>query len=319
MSHLRLKVESALAPTENIRALTLVSEDGRKLPGDSAGSHIKVRLPDGGERHYSLINADPGVDPSSGVHAYRLGVLKEPAGKGGSLFMHGLTSGDTIEAVPPKNDFPVREHEAPALLIAGGIGITPFLSQIGQLSAQNGHFELHYCVRSAALASYEDELLASHKGRVHVYHDDRGEQIDLAALLEGQPLGTHLYVCGPKGMIGWVRDTAAELAWPGEAVHYEEFLAPASGKPFEVLLARSNKRVVVGEHQSLLEAIEAAGVEAPYLCRGGACGQCETDVLEHEGMFLHKDHWLTQEQHAGGKKIMPCVSRFEGGRLVLDR
>ena len=154
---------------------------------------------------------------------------------------------------------------------------------------------------------------------MHLYHDDRGELIVLPALLEGQPLGTHVYVCGPKGMIGWVRKTTAALGWPRESVHHEEFLAPASGKPFEVTLARSNKVIRVGEHQSLLEAIEAAGVEAPYLCRGGACGQCETDVLEYDGTFLHKDHWLTPSQCASGAKIMPCVSRFEGKTLVLDR
>jgi ferredoxin len=193
------------------------------------------------------------------------------------------------------------------------------LAQIKQLAASNGNFELHYSVRTAALGSYADELLSTYPTRVHIYHDDQKQAIDLENLLDGQPLGTHLYVCGPKGMINWVRSTAQGLGWPREAVHHEEFLAPPSGKPFEVKLAVSNKVIQVGEHQSLLEAIEAAGVDAPYLCRGGACGQCETDVIGYDGKFLHNDHWLTQEQHASGKKIMPCVSRFEGKTLVLDR
>ena len=312
-----VKVAAVVPVNELVTRFRFERRDGGPMPTFSGGAHTVVEMRDGDivrRNPYSLMS-----DPAD-REGYSISVRRDDAGRGGSLFMHReVRPGMEMVISNPVNLFALDLRARKHLMIAGGIGITPFLSQIGQLSAQNGHFELHYCVRSAALASYEDELLASHKGRVHVYHDDRGEQIDLAALLEGQPLGTHLYVCGPKGMIGWVRDTAAELAWPGEAVHYEEFLAPASGKPFEVLLARSNKRVVVGEHQSLLEAIEAAGVEAPYLCRGGACGQCETDVLEHEGMFLHKDHWLTQEQHAGGKKIMPCVSRFEGGRLVLDR
>ena len=141
----------------------------------------------------------------------------------------------------------------------------------------------------------------------------------IAGMLDGQPLGTHIYICGPKGMIGWVRGKAADLGWPREAVHYEEFLAPQSGKPFDVKLAVSNKVIHVGEHQSLLEAIEAAGVDAPYLCRGGACGQCETDVIGYDGKFVHRDHWLEADQKASGKKIMPCVSRFEGKTLVLDR
>jgi ferredoxin len=120
-------------------------------------------------------------------------------------------------------------------------------------------------------------------------------------------------------MIDWVRKTAEAEGWPREAVHYEEFLAPKAGKPFEVKLAVSNKVIQVGEQESLLEAMEREGVDAPYLCRGGACGQCETRVIDYEGNFIHRDHWLDDAEHASGETIMPCVSRFLGKTLVLDR
>ena len=74
----------------------------------------------------------------------------------------------------------------------------------------------------------------------------------------------------------------------------------------------------VGSHQSMLEAIEAAGVDAPYLCRGGACGQCEARVLQCVGTLQHHDHFLSEAERASNTKVMPCVSRFEGRRLVLD-
>ena len=112
---------------------------------------------------------------------------------------------------------------------------------------------------------------------------------------------------------------AEAAGWPSASVHFEEFLAPGIGQVFTAELARSGKTVTVGTHQSLLEAIEAAGVDAPYLCRGGACGQCETAVLACDGKILHRDHWLSAEEQAEGTKIMPCVSRFEGKTLVLDR
>jgi len=91
------------------------------------------------------------------------------------------------------------------------------------------------------------------------------------------------------------------------------------GLPFDVTLAVSGKTIRVGEQQSLLEAIEAAGVDPPYLCRGGVCGQCETNVISYDGKFIHNDHWLSEEDHRSGCKIMPCVSRFEGRSLVLER
>jgi ferredoxin len=134
-----------------------------------------------------------------------------------------------------------------------------------------------------------------------------------------QPIGTHLYVCGPKGMINWVLTTAEGMGWPKPALHHEEFLAPGTGLPFTVELAASKKTVTVGTTQSLLEAMEAAGVDAPYLCRGGACGQCETNVVKCDGTILHRDHWLTPAEHATNTKIMPCVSRFEGTSLTIDR
>lgn len=291
--------------------------DGGALPTFSGGAHTVVEMRDGGTMRlnpYSLMS-DP-MDPSH----YAISVRRDDQGRGGSLYMHrNVNVGDRMTISYPVNLFSLDLRARKHLMLAGGIGITPFLAQIKQLDRSNGHFELHYSVRTAALGSYIDELTASHPNEVHIHHDDRDERIALESLLSGQPLGTHVYVCGPKGMIDWVRGTAADLGWPEEAIHYEEFLAPQPGKPFEVYLSKSGITVQVGEHESLLEAIERAGVDAPYLCRGGACGQCETDVLECDGKINHRDHWLEDDEKASGQKIMPCVSRFVGKTLVLDR
>jgi ferredoxin-NADP reductase len=252
--------------------------------------------------------------------AYTISVRRDDEGRGGSLFMHNnVKVGDQMVVSNPVNLFSLDLRAKKHLFLAGGIGITPFLAQIKQLERFNGNWELHYACRNAALGSYVDELTDHYPNATHVYYDDDDQRIDLVNLLDGQPLGTHIYVCGPKGMIDWVRKTAAGEGWPRESIHYEEFLAPQSGKPFEVKLAVSNIVIQVGEQESLLEAIERAGVDAPYLCRGGACGQCETQVIDYTGNFIHRDHWLDDSEHASGDKIMPCVSRFEGKILVLDR
>ncbi|RBW58356.1 PDR/VanB family oxidoreductase [Ruegeria sp. A3M17] len=291
--------------------------DGGQLPTFSGGAHTVVEMQDGGITRlnpYSLMS-DP-FDQSS----YTISVRRDDEGRGGSLFMHRQVKlGDEMTIGYPVNLFSLDLRARKHLFLAGGIGITPFLAQIKQLELLHGNWELHYACRNHALASYADQLTDRHPNETHLYYDDQNQQIDLKNLLSGQPLGTHVYVCGPKGMIDWVRNTAAAEGWPDDCVHYEEFLAPQPGKPFEVRLAASDKVVHVGENESLLEAIEREGVDAPYLCRGGACGQCETVVLDHDGNFVHRDHWLTDEEKASGKKIMPCVSRFEGKSLVLDR
>lgn len=291
--------------------------DGGLLPTFSGGAHTVVEMKDGDIMRlnpYSLMS-----DPYD-QDAYTISVRRDDEGRGGSLFLHNnVNVGDELTISYPVNLFSLDLRAKKHLMIAGGIGITPFLSQIKQLDRAHGNWELHYSCRSEALGSYVDYLTTTHPNDVNVYYDDQDQAIDLENLLDGQPLGTHIYVCGPKGMIDWVRGQAAALGWPREAVHYEEFLAPQPGKPFEVKLAISNKVVQVGEQESLLEAIERAGVDAPYLCRGGACGMCETRVIDYAGNFIHRDHWLEDDEHASGEKIMPCVSRFEGKTLVLDR
>ena len=287
------------------------------MPAFSGGAHIVVEMDDHGTRRmnpYSLMSAP------TDLSGYEISVRRDDAGRGGSVYMHThVTPGMQMVVSSPVNLFAIDARARKHLMIAGGIGITPFLSQIAALHAYGGRFELHYSARSPELAAYASDLKSQHGDKVHVYFDDQAQVIDLQSLLKGQPLGTHLYVCGPKGMIAWVRATAQGLGWPEGAVHSEEFLAPPVGAPFQVALAASGKTITVGPAQSLLEAIEAVGVEAPYLCRGGACGECETNVLQCDGTISHNDHWLTEEQRASNTRIMPCVSRFTGKTLVLDR
>jgi dimethylamine monooxygenase subunit B len=314
---LQVRVADVVEVNALIKRFRFVARDGSELPAFSGGAHTVVEMDDDGTRRlnpYSLMS-DP--EDRSG---YEISVRRDDLGRGGSLYMHQrVTVGMEMTLSYPVNLFALDNRARKHLMIAGGIGITPFLAQIRQLAHFGGKFDLHYSARSQALGAYMDRLTAAHPGQVHCYFDDQKQVIDLGRILAHQPIGTHLYVCGPKGMITWVLSTAEGLGWPKQALHHEEFLAPGTGLPFEVHLAVSGKTITVGTTQSLLEAMEAAGVDAPYLCRGGACGQCETIVHKCDGTILHRDHWLTPDEHAEGHKIMPCVSRFEGRTLVIDR
>jgi ferredoxin-NADP reductase len=317
VAKLAVRVAEVVPVNELVTRFRFVARDGGLLPAFSGGAHTVVEMDDHGTRRmnpYSLMS-----DPAD-TSGYEISVRRDDQGRGGSLFMHRhVRPGQEMVISHPVNLFSLDTRARKHLMIAGGIGITPFVAQIAQLARMGGRFELHYAVRNAALGTYMDRLTAAHPERVHRYFDDRGDRIDLGRLLATQPIGTHLYVCGPKPMIRWVLETAEAMGWPRLALHSEEFLAPGTGQPFSVELAASGKTITVGPAQSLLEAIEAAGVDAPYLCRGGACGQCETAVLRCDGKIVHRDHWLSPAEQAEGRKIMPCVSRFEGRALVIDR
>lgn len=314
---LQVRVAEVVIVNDLIKRFRFVRRDGAPLPAFSGGAHTVVEIDDHGTRRlnpYSLMS-----DPQDST-GYEISVRRDDAGRGGSLYMHSrVEPGMEMTLSYPVNLFPLDNRASKHLMIAGGIGITPFLAQIRQLTHFGGRFELHYAARNRALGAYMDRLTAADPDRVHCYFDDERQTIDLARLLSMQPIGTHLYVCGPKGMISWVLGTAVRMGWPEPALHHEEFLAPGTGLPFTVELAASKKTVTVGAAQSLLEAMEAAGVDAPYLCRGGACGQCETRVVKCDGTILHRDHWLTPAEHASNTRIMPCVSRFEGRSLTIDR
>lgn len=285
------------------------------LPLFSGGAHVVVEMPDGGilrRNAYSLIS-----DPLDGS-GYEIAVRREDAGRGGSRFMHARVAvGDLLRLGAPVNLFALDLSARKHVLIAGGIGITPFLAQIHQLTRLQLPFELHYCARSRAEAAGLRLLPDLPQVRTHI--SEEGNRLDIGAVLAGQPLGTHVYTCGPEGLIEAVAGTATRLGWPRAALHAEAFLSPPPGTAFKVTLARSGKTITVGPHQSLLEAMEEAQVDAPWLCRGGACGQCETAVLSCKGRIEHHDHWLSDAEKAAQQKIMPCVSRFQGEDLTLDR
>lgn len=320
MSRLRLKVSSVEAPTETIRALTLVSEDGRKLPGYRAGAHIKVALPDGGERHYSLINMHPGTDTSAGAETYRLGVLREPQSKGGSRYIHALSPGETVEASMPKNDFALAGHDGPAILIAGGIGITPIISMAAELKRAGRPFEFHYSGRTRPLMAFVEEIEEACGDALKVYCDDEaGRCLDLSGLMERAPSDAHFYVCGPRGMIEAVRERSLARGFAKDRVHFELFeqaQEQTGDQPFEVEVRSTGEVFTVPPGKTIIEVLEEGGVDLVYDCQRGDCGICQTTVLE--GVPDHRDVILTEDERAANDVMQICVSRSKSPRLVLD-
>ena len=315
-NEIEVRVDDVCEVADRIKRFRFVPVDRPWLPSFSGGAHITVNM-EGSERRirnqYSLMSSPAQTD------AYEISVLRVEQSRGGSEFMHdNVSPGDRLWIGQPNNQFPPHDLARRHLLVAGGIGITPFMAMISQLSRLGQDFELHYAMRSDATGAYAKLLQETHGDRVNLYRSDLGERIAIGNLLANQPLGTHLYVCGPDRMTDNVLESARLAGWPEGSLHWEKFLAPPTGDPFTVSLARSAIEVQVGEHDSILEAVEAAGVDAPFLCRGGVCGQCETRVVTCDGDLQHNDEYLSAEERQGGQQLMICMSRFKGRQLTLD-
>jgi len=315
---LRVRLARKTAEAEGICGLELVAEDGGALPAFEAGAHIDLHLPGGLVRQYSLCN-----DPRE-THRYRIAVLREPNSRGGSSAVHdALNEGDVLAISAPRNHFALSAEADRALLLAGGIGITPILCMAEQLAADGRPFELHYASRSRGRTAFVERIgAASFAASAHFHFDDGepAQRIDIAALLSSAQAGTHLYVCGPKGFIDAVLAMARAQGWPEAQLHWEFFAAdtaPRDGDAsFEVQLASSGRVVLVAAGQSVVGALAQAGIEVMVSCEQGVCGTCLTRVLQ--GEIDHRDLYLTPEEQAANDQFTPCCSRAKSARLVID-
>ncbi|MFP3606059.1 PDR/VanB family oxidoreductase [Paraburkholderia sp. SIMBA_053] len=314
---LKLRVVGREEVARDIVAFEFEAADYLPLPGFDAGAHIEIDC-DGVARQYSLCG-----DPAAPMR-YRIAVQCETNGRGGSRFMcERVQVGDTLDAFGPRNHFPMHAAQHTALLVSGGIGITPMLAMAWALHASDTRFEMHDFASAPERQAFVDEIarapwradVTRHLSRCH----------DFAPLLGGFEAGRHLYVCGPLAMIDAVLDTARALGWPDDHLHCERFAAPSpaasptpaqADQPFEVELASTGQRVHVAQGQSVCAALAEVGVRVPMSCEQGVCGSCITRVLD--GVPDHRDWILNADEQASGKVFTPCCSRSKTPLLVLD-
>ncbi|WP_149184482.1 PDR/VanB family oxidoreductase [Streptomyces sp. TRM49041] len=326
MSHPRQQsrdvlVHQAVWEAEGVLGLVLVDPHGKDLPEWEPGAHIDVTLPSGLIRQYSLCG-----DPRDRSR-YRIGVLREPHGRGGSAEIHSTPLvGTTLRITGPRNRFALVDADH-YVFIAGGVGITPILPMVREVAAREDSptWSLLYGGRSLATMAYQDEIQEMSRGRATLIPEDRLGLPDLDEALQGLPAGAAVYCCGPEGLLRAVEDRCDRWL-PEGALHLERFGAaeesPAAGEEagdtetFVVELRRTGCSLTVPPDRSVLSVVREAVPGIPSSCEEGYCGTCETTVLE--GTPLHRDTLLTDEEREAGDTMMICVGRSRSGKLVLD-
>lgn len=303
--------------TEDIISLELCDPSGGILPPFEAGAHIDVYISPGVVRQYSLCNA-----PSE-RHRYVIGVLRDPASRGGSVAIHErFEAGAVIEIGVPRNNFPLRAG-ARSILIAGGIGVTPMLCMAEALHASGTGFTLHYCARSRDKAAFRSRIgQSAYRQQVIFHYDDQddSQKLDPETLFATAGSNDEIYVCGPSGFIEWVCRAAEQYGIPKQRVRYEFF----SAKPvdtsrdgaFDVQVESTGQRFHIPADRSVTSVLLEAGIDIYTSCEEGTCGTCVTRLLEGEAD--HRDVFLTDEEHACGNQFTPCCSRAKSPLLVLD-
>jgi ferredoxin-NADP reductase len=312
-----LRIRSITYLAEAINGYEFVDPRGRDLPRFTAGSHIAVRLGGGLLRDYSLWN-----DPAE-RRRYCVAVLRERGGEGSRHLHEAVRVGEEVEVSTPRNNFPLADDAERHLFLAGGIGITPMMAMIAELRRRRADFLLHYCTRSPEATAFREELdLLAAQGRVQFHHDggDPARGLDIAAVLRDPQPGTHLYYCGPAGMMAAA--AAATSHWPPGTVHCEYFTGPAArppeplseDRPFRVRLAKSGAEYEIPPGETIIDVLRRHDVPVRASCELGYCGACLTPY--RTGEPDHRDQILSANDRE--RYVLICCSRANTPILELD-
>ena len=306
--------------TPTVREFTL--ELPRALPW-SPGSHLPISLEVKGFktwRHYSLTGA-------THPQRYQFAVKKLDQGRGGSMALWSLKLGELVHVGTPKNHFSLDTSAPSYLLVAGGIGVTPFVSMVQAIKAQSQRqkspapsIKMLYGARDEQELAYIDFFRQNLQAtQLHVCVDDKGERFDFRAQIAQLASKTQAYVCGPQAML-----SAFRLAWSDseralEDLHFETFGTSGAqvNEAFSLKVPRHGVDLVVGQDETLLEVLERNGVQTLYDCQRGECGLCAMDVLALDGVIDHRDVFLSPHEKSSNQKICVCVSRV-CGTIILD-
>ena len=312
--------------------------DGQPLPAFRPGQFLTFALEVGAPgsqakaepraitRCYSLSDHP---DPSS----YRVTIKRVPAPAEHPEFAPGLSSnhfhdhvqvGDILRVKAPAGHFFIDpDPNVPAVLIGGGIGITPMMSMLRWCLVQQPQRTVHlyYGLRNShdhAFKPLLEEVAAAHAAlHLNIVYSRPGESdaegrdyqhrghVDVELLRRTLPHGRHqFYVCGPPAMMETLVPALAVWGVPLSDIHYEAF-GPASvklpGAPeapasmateFEVRFQRSGRTLAWdGRDPSLLDFAERHGIAVESGCRSGGCGSCETRLVEGTVQYDHApDH-----------------------------
>lgn len=308
------------ALTERIAEFRIGRADNAPLPMAESGGHIELQF--GGSdgrflRHYSIVgplSRDADAEPF-----WRIAVQREDRSRG-SAFIHAhFRAGVPLRISRPINGFRLSRSPTPALLVAGGIGVTPMFAMARSLRMRNMQFSMFYAGQSRSLMAYADELQALCGDRLTLHESSRDGIPDLAGLLAAQPPDTVAYVCGPGVMIEALREAASRLGWSKERVRFEVFNAAhrPDDTDFEVRTS-SGRSIKVGAGITILDALEVAGIDTLSSCRRGECGLCVTEAVDCDGELDHRDVYLSEDEHRSGRQIAICCSRITGRTLELN-
>ncbi|MEN6080574.1 pyridoxamine 5'-phosphate oxidase family protein [Chromobacterium piscinae] len=335
---LPLRVRHVEDENETVRSIYLEPADGSAPPDFIPGQHLSLKVAgvDGARmRNYTL----------SQTGGYRISVKRQ--GKA-SARLHQLAPGDIVEALPPRGDFTLARADRPITLLAGGIGITPLLAMLHQLTENPAAMPptlLVYATRAVAERAFDAELealRAKAAGRLRIVtaasQPETGRRLgvdyqhagraDIGLLLRsGADLAGDFYLCGPAGFMQALYEQLIAAGVEDGHIHAEAFgpaglqrtgnaaqaLPPPADGAVPVRFSASAVDAEWQPGQSLLELAESCGLNPDFSCRGGTCGSCRAALLAGQATYLQPPDYSTRPG-----EILLCCAYPAAGAVKLE-
>lgn len=328
-ARIRLRVVDIIDETEDARSITFEAVDGPQPIPYRPGQFLTFRVPDG-ESHlarcYSLCSS-----PAESLDRLTVTVKRIPGGRGSAWLCDALTVGDEVEALKPTGRFTPATLDQDLLLVAAGSGVTPVMSILSSaLQRAHHHVTVFYANRDERSVIFAGRLAAlerEYPDRLTVLHWLESVQgVPDPGLLAGRlaPYADReAYVCGPAPFMVAVSKALMALDVPTSRVHTEEFVSLrdnpfAAPDPIEIDSAEETADLEVtidGQtfslgwpvSRSLTDVLLAAGLDAPYSCREGACSACACAVLE--GVVEMEHNEVLDESDVADGIVLGCQAR----------
>lgn len=307
-----IKVVNKCFPADGVVELEFSSVETAQLPEWEPGAHFDLKLPNSLSRQYSLMRG------KLNAKNWRIAVLVEKSGRGGSLFvLNSINVGMELTAVGPRNHFPIYPASK-YLFIAGGIGITALIPMIEYAELKGIPWNLEYLGKSLKTMAYAEDLTERYGDKIRLYAKEAGDRFDVENSLSLLDQNVQVYACGPERL-----NTAIEQSMVNnlenlhvERFHPRELVITDPDEAFTVYCQKSEIELLVPADESILMAADFEGIDVTGDCLEGTCGSCETRVFE--GEVDHRDSVLSAKARAEGDTMMICISRAKGKRLVID-
>ncbi|AEM48456.1 ferredoxin [Acidithiobacillus ferrivorans SS3] len=309
MDEITVTVKKIYRITHTFVIFVLCPKEGNHYIDPEPGSIIGVKMWDGIIVPYSVFSL-PGYEA-----CYCIAVRINYDGEFSKYFIT-IGEGENLYITGPVQSFYNRNNTG-YIFIAGGVGITPFISMAKQLDDENKKYHIYFSGRNKDEDCIFDISMIPRDRVTSRYSDSDLPRLNIKTILNSGQAGYGFYCCGPESMINDFEESSTSLNICDAYVENFKKDKLTNDRQFNVHLKKSDAIITVKSDESITQALRRSGFNAfKSVCGVGVCGACETKIID--GVPDHRDSILTSKERLSGDVMMICCSRSKTEVITLD-